>query len=145
MNRVRAHREADELIHGTYWEDGKGCAVGCTIHGRNHAAYEAELGIPEVLAWLEDGIFEGLENGRAKAWPEEFLEAVQVGADLSMVWPRFAHWLLVDPEHGVIRHTKTDRTRKAIEDVAALYQRWISGEKPKWRFTNTEPTLVSAS
>ncbi len=26
---IRAHREADQLIKGTYWEDGKGCAIGC--------------------------------------------------------------------------------------------------------------------
>lgn len=24
LSRVRAHREADELIHGIGWEDGKG-------------------------------------------------------------------------------------------------------------------------
>jgi hypothetical protein len=29
--QVRAHRLADQIVHGQYWEDGKGCAVGCTI------------------------------------------------------------------------------------------------------------------
>ena len=42
LKRVRAHRAADQIIHGTYWEDGKGCAVGCTIHSSDHAAYETE-------------------------------------------------------------------------------------------------------
>ena len=76
LARVRAHRLADELIHGTYWQYGKGCAVGCTIHSSNHAAYETELGIPEILARLEDGLFEALPNGEAKVWPEAFLKAI---------------------------------------------------------------------
>lgn len=30
--QLRAHAEADELVKGVYWKDGKGCAVGCTLH-----------------------------------------------------------------------------------------------------------------
>lgn len=59
LARVKAHAEADEIIHGTYWEKGKGCAVGCTIHSEKHSAYETELGMPIILARLEDRIFEG--------------------------------------------------------------------------------------
>ena len=33
LSRVAEHAAADQIIHGTYWMDGKGCAVGCTIHG----------------------------------------------------------------------------------------------------------------
>lgn len=33
LRRVKAHYKADEIIKGTYWENGKGCAVGCTIEG----------------------------------------------------------------------------------------------------------------
>ncbi len=69
LQRVRAHKAADEIIKGTYWEDGKGCAVGCTIHDSDHSRYEAELGIPEWLARVEDVIFEGLPNRRASLWP----------------------------------------------------------------------------
>src|SRR5258707_9315460 len=98
LARVRAHRAADEIIHGTYWEKGKGCAVGCTIHSGTHSAYEIELGIPRELAHMEDGIFESLSNGRSSAWPEDFLSATPVGIDLSLVWPRFTLWTLIDPE-----------------------------------------------
>jgi hypothetical protein len=31
LARVEAHRKADEIIKGKYWENGKGCAVGCTL------------------------------------------------------------------------------------------------------------------
>lgn len=93
VNRVQAHYKADEIIHGTYWKDGKGCAVGCTIHSDDHAAYESELGIPQMLARLEDRIFEGLSNGTAKQWPLRFLKSINVGADLSLVGWQFLHWL----------------------------------------------------
>ena len=129
LARVRAHRAADEIIHGTYWEDGRGCAVGCTVHSSIHAAYETELGIPRILARLEDGIFEALDNGHAQAWPERFLAAITPGADLSMVWPRFTLWLLADPEDGVIR-AKTEPQKKAIIQVSLLFERWVSGAKP---------------
>ena len=45
LSRVRAHALADEIVKGKYWEGGKGCAVGCTIHGSQHKNYEKELGI----------------------------------------------------------------------------------------------------
>ncbi len=28
LDRVIAHRKADEIVKGAYWENGKGCAVG---------------------------------------------------------------------------------------------------------------------
>jgi hypothetical protein len=82
LNRVKQHAELDEITKGKYWENGKGCAVGCTIHSGKHNRYETELGIPEWLAHLEDKIFEGLPEVRAKLWPEEFLSNINLGSDL---------------------------------------------------------------
>jgi len=134
LGRVRAHRKADEIISGRYWENGKGCAIGCTIHGSNHAAYETELGVPRSLARLEDRLFEGLYATRnfplAKEWPERFLSAIKPGSDLSLVWTKFALWLLSDEKDGVIRFAKRADTRTAIEGVSALYRRWAAGDKP---------------
>lgn len=53
LTRIQAHEAADEIIHGKYWENGKGCAVGCTVHSNSHAAFETELGIPRMLAIRE--------------------------------------------------------------------------------------------
>jgi hypothetical protein len=85
LARVRAHKAADEIVKGKYWEDGKGCAVGCTIHSSNHSAYETELGIPTWLARIEDTIFENLQNGQAKEWPEQFLSSIKIGANLDTI------------------------------------------------------------
>ena len=125
MNRLKDHRERDEIVKGHYWQGGKGCAVGCTIHGNNHKSYEEELGIPVVLARLEDSIFEGLFNEEAKEFPLDFLSAINVGADLSPVANKFLHWLLVDKIHGVIQYVED---KKIVQSVADLYKRKIDGE-----------------
>ena len=96
LRQLRVHAKADEIVKGYYWENGKGCAVGCTIHSNNHASYVPLFGIPEALARLEDTIFEGLPNGTAKAWPVRFMSAIQPGAGLSRVHWQFLHWLLTD-------------------------------------------------
>ena len=100
LARVRAHAKADEIVHGKYWEEGKGCAVGCTIHSSSHSAYETELGIPLALARLEDTLFEGQSNGAAKTFPARFLAAIKPGADLSTVHWKFLHWLLTEELAG---------------------------------------------
>jgi hypothetical protein len=96
LNRVLAHQAADEIAHGFYWENGKGCAVGCTLHSNRHAAYETELGVSRMLARLEDRLFEGMANGKSKEFPAKFLAAIQPGADLSRVGWIFLHWLLTE-------------------------------------------------
>ena len=139
---VLAHREADKLVKGQYWERGKGCAVGCTLEGvkqarglktikhGSHALYESELGIPRILAYLEDRIFERLPNEDSQRWPERFITAIAPGADLALVWPRFALWLLAEELPGKVSD-KFPKSTAALADVAALYREWVeSGAKP---------------
>src|SRR5260370_19586879 len=113
-NRVVMHALADEIIQGTYWENGRGCAVGCSIHGNEHAQYEVELGVPRQLAYLQDRIFEGMPLAEAKTFPFAFLQAIPVGADLSLIVPHFMVWLLGDPEHGTMRLCN-ERGKEATE------------------------------
>jgi hypothetical protein len=122
LDRVRAHAAADRLIQGTGWEHGKGCAVGCTLEAYDHGRYPIEVGIPRVLAHLEDRIFEGLPRAEAMTWPLRFLSAIAAGADLALVWPRFAVWLL-EEELAKWRTPQSDA-------VAALYRRRIAGDEP---------------
>jgi hypothetical protein len=138
--RVKAHYDADEIVQGVYWQDGKGCAVGCTLEHDNsgvsiHRRMEDELGIPRMIARLEDRIFEGLSNGEAKKFPLRFLEAITPGADLSLVVPKFFVWLLTDTEDGVIKFAQPDG-KEAIQHVADLYQQKIEGKtviEEQWR------------
>ena len=147
LREIAWHREQDKIEHGHYGQNFrsqntfKGCAVGCSINSLNrikglkldtgnHADYEKYLGIPRILARLEDGIFEGMPSAESLDWPGKFLAAIPVGADLSMVWPQFAHWLLVDATDGVIKFAKKEATKLAIAAVGALFARWIAGDKP---------------
>jgi hypothetical protein len=139
--RVKRHYELDEIIQGTYWQNGKGCAVGCTVEQSDspHKAMEDELGIPRMIASLEDRIFEGLSNGEAKEFPLKFLKAIKPGADLSLVVPKFFVWLLTDPKDGVIRFARPDG-KIAIQRVADLYQKKIDGKsvsEATWRYAAT--------
>ena len=141
LTQLAEHREADKLIKGAYWQNGKGCAVGCTLEavrlhkGKkgaridhvSHALYESELGIPLMLARLEDKHFEALSNGDSQAWPERFISAINPGANLAMVWPRYALWLLVDE---LPQRTKRPATVASLAEVAALYREWVEGAKP---------------
>jgi hypothetical protein len=132
IQKMREHREADRLIQHFYWKNGRGCAVGCLLQDPygGHERYETEFGIPRQLALLEDGIFECLDIQSAVAWPERFLEAIPVGADLSLVWPRFAVWMLVDPQHGIGYLLDDPSAAMAVSAVVDLYSRQISGDEP---------------
>lgn len=130
--RVKEHQKADEFIKGIYWENGKGCAVGCTIHGSNHQAYEDELGIPKVLAHLEDYIFENLPNNLAKKWPLKFLESIKTGSDLSNVWPKFAIWLLNDEKYGVLQYIKDAEVALTVKKIIKAYNNYNQNDKDKW-------------
>lgn len=124
LAQVRAHEAADEIVKGKYWERGKGCAVGCTIHGSNHAAYETEMGIPRMLARLEDCIFEGMSNEAAKRFPARFIAAIQPGADLSLVGWQFLHWLIVD----VTERYGNEKTRPGVAAAIEVLRKKAAGE-----------------
>jgi hypothetical protein len=141
------HQEQDKIIQGEYWDGERGCAIGCSLQSlavitgrplshQDHVLYEELIGVPRVLARLEDGIFEGLSPADSKFWPAAFAAAIPVGADLSLVWPRFAIWLLAGPIEGVICFAKTDAQRKTILAVADAYGLVLEGNPPstsEWR------------
>jgi len=128
--QVRAHRLADQLVKGVYWEDGKGCAVGCTIHSGRHQDYETELGIPVELAYFEDRIFESLLNGQAMMWPERFLQAIPVGVDLraTHINKRFVLALLTDKTRGLLPRIKDAKAKQIGEEIADALRKAIKGE-----------------
>ncbi len=83
--RMQAHIDADELIRGVGFENGRGCAVGCTLNSYDHKAFETELGIPEWMAELLDELH---ENTSEEVWPTlaiKFLKTVPVGKDLEPI------------------------------------------------------------
>jgi len=152
LDQMEAHAAADQIMPGYgYWKDGKGCAVGCLTHDPRggHATYPTRWGIPESLARLEDRIFEGLLPEEARAWPVAFLSAIPLGADLSGVTTRFLLALLVDPAHGVVRHTGGGSAQQAaVMRVARLLEQKIGGavvSTGAWREAAAEARAAAAT
>ena len=70
LAEIGKHEKADQFVKGTYGKMNgqfRGCAIGCSLHSLNvlqqkadtfetdnHTRYEAELGLPTWLAYLED-------------------------------------------------------------------------------------------
>jgi hypothetical protein len=117
LARVVAHTKADEVVKGKYWEEGKGCAVGCTIHSSDHSAYERELGIPEWLAKVEDRLFEGMPAKDAQKWPAAFLKAIKPGANLEKVKTPFIVFIL---ESSLKSMNSVEYDKKQFPQVVAV-------------------------
>ena len=93
----------------------------------DHGAYERELGIPKILAELQDVIHEGLSDESFPTWPERFMEAVPTETELSLVFPKFARWLIVDPVFGMLEHTQDERTKREVYVAASLVDTAVLG------------------
>ena len=143
LSEIVKHQKQDQIIKGTYGVEDEGekfkaCAVGCSIHSLNiskgktldtdnHSAYESEFGIPESLAHLEDFLFENMPNDKAQKWVAEFIRAIPVGADLSLVAPRFIASTLRDLLK--IKEVKADKdVAKSVLDIAILWEKIVAGE-----------------
>lgn len=114
IERIKKHKEADAIIQGTGWENGRGCAVGCTLENYDHSRYPIELGLPEWLAHLEDAIFEGLEKKDALEWPLKFLESIPIGVDVENVKHRLAIYRM---DNLIKLQEKLLEENKNIKDV----------------------------
>lgn len=95
-DQVAAHTAADEVIQGRYWENGKGCFIGCIAHSDSVYTVEDMTGFQIMLTRIAECIFEGLPNDVAKGFPKRIIDAPKVGADLSLVSWKFLHWLIDD-------------------------------------------------
>ena len=146
---IRKHREHDQVIQGSYGTLGdpsglfRGCAVGCAIDSlfmvngyytpencyADHGIYERELGIPSILAELQDVIHEGLSDEIFPTWPERFMEAVPTETDLSLVFPKFALWFLTDEKFGIFNYSIGTPPQEAVEEAAELFSAIVAGER----------------
>ena len=79
-----------------------------------------KYGIPICLARLEDTIFEGLPNNKAKSWPIRFMSSFKEGKDYSRVVWDFLRWLLLDYLFPKITQEGKifDDVRKSLKDCA---------------------------
>ena len=153
--QAKGHREASEIVKHTFYEnvDGKVevCSTGCLTHKDDggHDLYPEMFGIPEWVAYLQEGIFVGLPEEKALLWTERFLAAIPVGADfdgladrlairrlkeeclpLSGSWPESIRADVVASIEGAIAALEGKGDREAAES-AARSAAW-SAESAAW-------------
>ena len=91
---VAAHIEADALIRGQYWGDGKGCFIGCLTHSDDPAPAFERFGLPVAVLRIAENIFEALPDDEGRAFFAALPDAVERdGKDLSRV-----HWAFLAAE-----------------------------------------------
>ena len=119
IGRLEKHYKLDEIVKGQYWEDGKGCAVGCTVHSNSHNCYELELGVPEWVARLEDTLFEGMPNEKAKEFPLKLLKAIPIGFEN---WQHIYHQLCAFVLEDICKNTDNKLVHDAICNIITLHK-----------------------
>ena len=124
LARLEGHRLADEIVQHDYWQNSKGCLIGCAIHGNNALKFEHEFGLSVYVARLGEYFFETFPLDKAKTLPVEIIEAIPVGVDSSLVWPHFWHWLVTDPKHGLLCLPLQSNIVDLLKRVDALYATW---------------------
>ncbi len=155
-----AHQKADEYRSGHYeWKGGGACSIGCTIRDAvklkilpketscgSHGGWGNASGIGIIMARLQDSIFEGLSrtDSDAAAFTPKVIRAIQCGKDYSMAWPKIAVYIL---REELPKTTKNERSLKAINGVAELYEEWLkTGVKPsKERFADAADAAAYAA
>jgi hypothetical protein len=128
------HRRLDHLVKGTYGNFGptgwRGCMVGCLGQHRRHEGVQDRFGIATPIGYLLDRFFEQLPDPDSLDWPVQSLAAIQPGADLTLVDSRFKLFVLTSPELD-LSGTASPQVQQAIDGVASLLVRRISGDEPQ--------------
>ena len=151
LEEITKHEKADAIVQRHYGKQNgewKGCAVACSLRSLaitrketlkerydEHERYESDLGIPLTLAFLEDKLFEGMTAEDAKTFPRRFIEAIPVGADLSLVSPKFMVFILNDTLKN-FSHDKNPQVVKVVKDVIAIWEGVINGTLEGKRLEN---------
>jgi hypothetical protein len=118
---MKKHISADELIRGTGFKNGRGCAVGCTLDSYDHSRYPIELGIPLWIAFLEDRLFENMSEEKSKTFPLLFLKSIPTGVDLDQVKAPFLIFVL-ESTLAHFDHEKFPDCKEEIDRVIDLYK-----------------------
>jgi hypothetical protein len=122
-------------------------ASGSMAYGDWDEESQRLCGVPNQLANGLNYLFSTLPPQDRPDFVVEAVNAIPVGADLSSVCNKWFLDLLVDPDHGVLRHTETDKARAATEAVAVALRRQLAGDDPaaaEWSTLADEAYTVGA-
>ena len=120
--KVHKHIKADAVVQGDYWDNGKGCFIGCLTHSSDPSPLVDLYGLPLPLIRIAEGIFERLPLSEAKQFFSDFPDAIATdGKDLSLV-----HWPLLGE---TLRHLPPQKPdiQAVIDPVIHGMERLASG------------------
>ena len=129
LEMLRADQEAHRIVQRHYWEDGKGCQLGCLTRKLDgtHAAVVDRFGFPLRVAYWLEAVFEGLPQGECEQWVIDSAEAIPIGADLSLAHHRLAVWLL-GPDSPSSQGNQHETVSRAVAGARALHVRAANAE-----------------
>lgn len=139
--RFAKHREMDQVIQGTGFDNDRGCFVGCTLDAYNHSRFPIELGWPEWLARLADVIFEGLPKEEAAQFGTDLLDSVPIGINLEpmrhhLAMRRIDRLIMLRRgnlnKHGDAINFVINGSITALEVVRRYHEAEIGGNQCDW-------------
>lgn len=120
VKRMAAHRQADELIRGVGFQEGKGCFIGCILNNYDHSQFENELNIPEWVGRVFDVLYEGMSIDRYIEFTT-VLEDIPLGSDLNKIKRPFMIFIL-ESLFDQFDNEKFPEVTQAIKKVIDLHQ-----------------------
>lgn len=143
---IEADHKADAILQGSFIDKDSdnpvgftGCAVGCAVAAFRgvvnldewHQVLQDETNIPRQLNYVIDGTFENLNSDDAPQFALDVFNAIEPGADLSLVVSRLMLDVLDGEPYGLLRiDDLADDVRKAVQMVADCYRRRLAGDEP---------------
>jgi len=88
---MQEHQDADRIIQGLWWSDGKGCFFGCAMQTQQDVVRTAskEMNLPSWLVVVLERMFEHLPRDKALTFPVRALEAIPTDTDISSLHNNF--------------------------------------------------------
>ncbi len=144
LDKVQGHYDADEIIHGVYWENGKGCALGCITHSNQHKDLESLYGIPEWIGRLIDILFEGMDNKYSKEFVLDFVKTITKQSFLGFDnWQHVFHQICLHILENICKHIDHPLVKQSICDIIILHKTEET-DKEKW-FTAGSAAMSAGS
>jgi hypothetical protein len=136
LEQVDKHVAFDQVVQGKYGEgsngDFRGCFIGCTVHALGKSDDYSSVqgvfdayGFPAPLTKICEQIFEGLPASEAPSFFKAVPNALNAGADVSLVHWKFLHWMLVD----TMAKYGTPAVRKGCAKAIAVVKDLAAGKK----------------
>ena len=134
IDRAQKHYEQDNIVQGLYWENGKGCCVGCLaeVNDNAHESLQEQTGIPIWLSRVADHIHEVLSEEDSKEWPTIFINAMPINKTEEWFEKNVKAPFLIMVLKSTMEtfdHDKFPNVKSAINQAIDLWKRKDIGSK----------------